>query len=95
MAQSSEDRDIDIRFGRTELVLRQRYEVISIVNDILIGVWFLVGSFLFFRDSTVTFGTWLFVVGSAQLLIRPSIRLIRRVHLSRVGSQVPETTLDF
>lgn len=34
-----------LHFGNKELFIRQRYEVISIVNDILIAVWFPIGSF--------------------------------------------------
>lgn len=70
--------------GSRELVIRRRYEVLSIVNDILIAVWFTVGSFMFFSDTLTYTGTWLFVVGSIELLIRPAIRLTRHVHLQRL-----------
>ncbi len=70
--------------GREELVIRRRYEVLSIVNDILVAIWFLAGSILFFSEATTYAGTWLFVLGSVELLIRPVIRLARRVHLQRV-----------
>ncbi|WP_199428813.1 YrhK family protein [Qaidamihabitans albus] len=85
-----------LRFGHEELVVRQRYEVISIVNDLLIAVWFVVGSVLFFSESTATAGTWLFLLGSIQLLIRPAIRLRRRIHLRRLRPGAPaETARDF
>ena len=89
-----EDNALDIRLGHEEVVISQRYEVASIVNDILIAVWFLVGSILFFSPETTTAGTVLFVIGSVQMLIRPSIRLARRTHLRRVGSGAPHT-MDF
>lgn len=79
----------ELRFGHDELVVRQRYEVVSILNDILVGLWFLVGSILFFSDTLSYAGTWLFVLGSVELLIRPSIRLVRRVHLRRFHSDAP------
>ena len=78
-----------MHLGPEELVIRQRYETISIVNDLLIGTWFLVGSFLFFSPSTTHLATWLFVVGSIEMLIRPAIRLVRRVHLRRYHPAVP------
>jgi hypothetical protein len=74
---------LTLHLGRDELVIRQRYEALSIVNDILVGLWFTVGSFLFFSESTTTAGTWLFVIGSIELLIRPGIRITRVVHLRR------------
>ena len=88
MSEREEGRDVDLDVGaHHELVLRGRYETISIVNDLLIAVWFLVGSILFFREATTYAGTWLFVLGSAQLMLRPTIRLSRRVHLRRHGAR--------
>lgn len=77
---------LTLHLGRDELVIRRRYEALSIVNDILIGLWFTVGSFLFFSESTTTAGTWLFVIGSIELLLRPMIRMTRIVHLRRRSS---------
>ncbi|OQO89586.1 YrhK family protein [Saccharomonospora piscinae] len=85
-----------LTLGREELVVRHRYEVLSIGNDLLIALWFLAGSVLFFWESTATAGTWLFVLGSLQLAGRPAIRLRRRVHLRRFGPSAPaETARDF
>ncbi|WP_243637005.1 YrhK family protein [Rhodococcus sp. Eu-32] len=55
------------------------------------------GSILFFGESTTTAGTWLFLGGSIELLIRPVIRLSRRVHLQRVRARTApaETSGDF
>lgn len=73
------------RVGGEELVVRRRYELLSTLNDLLIGGWFVVGSILFFSESTTEAGTWLFLLGSVQLLIRPGIRLARNLHLKRVS----------
>lgn len=89
------EKNFEFRIGHEEIVLRARYEILSIVNDILIAVWFIIGSILFFSDSTATLGTWLFLLGSVQLLIRPMIRLIRRVHIGKVGGDGAETSRDF
>ena len=80
------NRDIVLRVGHEELLLRQRYELLSIANDVLAGLLFLVGSFMFFSERTVYAATWLFVIGSACMLIRPVIRLVRRIHLQKVGA---------
>ncbi|MFL1453043.1 YrhK family protein [Marinobacter sp. GN3S48] len=81
--------DVTIRFGHDELVIRQRYEVISIINDILIGTWFIIGTIFFFFPSLAYAGTWLFLLGSIEMMIRPIIRLARRVHLRRYHTGVP------
>lgn len=74
---------LTLTVGHEELVIRRRYEVLSILNDLCIGVWFLVGSVMFLYASLVTAGTWLFIIGSAQLLVRPLIRLAHHIHLRR------------
>ncbi|MDN5896866.1 MAG: YrhK family protein [Nocardioides sp.] len=86
---------IRLHIGHEEIVLRRRYELISIANDISIALCFIVGSILFFRESTTTAGTWLFLIGSIELLVRPLIRLVRRVHIGRVGAAGAETARDF
>ncbi|WP_251977894.1 YrhK family protein [Salinicola avicenniae] len=83
--QATNPRELTLHIGHDELVIRQRYEVLSIANDILIGLWFVIGSALFFQESTTYAGTWLFLIGSIEMLIRPLIRLVRRVHLQRLN----------
>lgn len=75
---------LTIRIGPQELVVRRRYEAASIVNDVLIGLWFLIGSVFFFFDSLTRAGTVLFVIGSVEMLIRPVVRLARHLHLQRL-----------
>lgn len=70
--------------GHEELMIRRRYETLSILNDFLIAVWFLVGSILFLYPSLTEAGTWLFIIGSAQFMIRPVIRLGHQIHLRRI-----------
>ncbi|WP_019356207.1 YrhK family protein [Streptomyces sp. AA1529] len=78
-------RPLIVQFGHEELVIRRRYATASIVNDILIAVWFIVGSVMFFSEAWTVPGTWCFLIGSVELLVRPVIRLGRHVHLRRVG----------
>ena len=79
------DHAVTVRLGRDELVIRRRYEALSIANDVLTAVWFIAGSTLFFSTSTATVATWLFLLGSVELLLRPVVRLARLVHLRRIG----------
>ncbi|WP_447927905.1 MULTISPECIES: YrhK family protein [unclassified Vreelandella] len=89
--QDPTHQDWILTIGRRELVIHQRYEALSIINDFLIGLWFVIGSFCFFYEGVIqTLGVWLFVVGSVQLLIRPSIRLHRYIYFK----QLPDTDHD-
>lgn len=90
---------LTLTIGREELTIRKRYEVVSILNDALIALWFIVGSVLFFSDGTEVAGTWCFLVGSVELLIRPVVRLARHLHLQRISpspsSWAVEASHDF
>ncbi|MDT0301801.1 YrhK family protein [Streptomonospora wellingtoniae] len=97
--------DLVLRVGAEELVVRHRYEAASIANDILIAIWFIAGSVLFFSSLWEDVGIWCFLAGSVELLVRPLIRLARLVHVRRMrkrtrgsgtGRTTPhETPLDF
>lgn len=80
------DPNLRLHFRGRELLIRDRYETASIINDALIAVEFFVGSLYFFAQDHDP-GVWLFVIGSAQLAIRPAIRLSRRVTMRRMAAQ--------
>jgi len=72
-----------ISVGADHIVIERRYRALGAVNDLLIAVWFLTGSIFFFYDSLMTDGTWLFVAGSFQLLLRPVITLAELIHVKK------------
>ncbi|MCL4323009.1 MAG: YrhK family protein [Candidatus Thermoplasmatota archaeon] len=68
------------------------YSYLSIGNDVLVGIEFLIGSFEFlpatiFPSANVVTGVYLFIAGSAELLIRPMIEMARRVHLRIINNR--------
>ncbi|MGZ4436955.1 MAG: YrhK family protein [Nocardioidaceae bacterium] len=88
-------RTFKLDIGREELVVRRRYEALSIGNDVLIALWFLVGSILFFWETTTTAATWCFLLGSIEFLVRPAIRLARLVHIRRIRGSGLDSANDF
>ncbi len=66
------------------IIVQRRYEALGAANDFLIAVWFLIGSFFFLKQALMIDGTWLFILGSSQLLIKPIIKLISLVHVKNV-----------
>lgn len=53
--------------------------------DFLAALLFVIGSVLFFSDSTTYLGTWLFLIGSILFGARPTIKLCREVLYLREG----------
>ncbi|MDW5376927.1 YrhK family protein [Halomonas sp. HP20-15] len=87
----TDSHDWTFTIGHDELVIHQRYEVLSIINDFMLGLWFAVGSVCFFFEGGIkTLGVWLFLIGSVQLLLRPMIRLHRYIRFK----QLPDTDHD-
>lgn len=58
------------------------YKALYQLNDIALGLIFLIGSILFFSETTVIMGTVLFVIGSVQMTIRPLIAFSHDLHLA-------------
>lgn len=83
----SDNKKLDVDIGQDHIVIQRRYDALGAVNDMLIAIWFLIGSFFFLKESLTTDGTWLFIAGSAQLLIKPLIKLIGLIHVGKVFKQ--------
>lgn len=75
---------IDVDFERRKVVIQERYEWLHILNDLMLGLWFVIGSIMFFYGSLTYWGTWLFVAGSAQMMIGPLIRIAHKIHLRKL-----------
>ncbi|TXR54638.1 YrhK family protein [Reinekea thalattae] len=86
--------DLVLDLGQRHIVIQRRYEAFNAFNDLLIAIWFLVGSVMFLSSTLVENGTWLFILGSAQLLIKPLIKLTSLVHVSRAFKSAKDTLSD-
>ena len=70
--------------SRHERTVFEAYEWFHILNDLLFGLEFLIGSVMFLSPKTQTVGVWLFIVGSAQMLVGPAIRTANKIHVRRI-----------
>ncbi len=59
-------------------------ELAYTVVDFSAAALFVIGSILFFQEATTYVGTWLFLVGSVQFGLRPSIKLYREIMFLRL-----------
>ncbi len=91
MQKMNRNKSSEIEFSSKhhELIIRNRYKFYYNVNDVLIAVWFIIGSILFFWKETETIATWFFLIGSIELLIRPLMRISKEIHLENIRSQHP------
>ncbi len=61
-----------------------RYQVVRTAVDFAAAACFLVGSICFFFASITTAADWLFLVGSVLFAVKPTIDLVRSLHLRRL-----------
>jgi YrhK-like protein len=84
MPEKNPDNPLTLKVGNEEFIIRRRYEVASIINDFFVAIWFLAGSILFLFPTYEHVAIWLFILGSFQFLIRPTIRLASHIHIQRI-----------
>ncbi|TCK04142.1 YrhK family protein [Marinobacterium mangrovicola] len=84
MPDDNVDNPLTLKLGHEELIIRRRYELAGIINDFFIAVWFLLGSILFLFPQDEKAAVWLFIIGSFQFLIRPTLRLASHIHIQRI-----------
>lgn len=74
----------DIQIGTFEVSFNKKYQIISLLNDLTLGLEFLIGSIFFLFEDLKTAGVVLFIIGSAQLLSRPIIKIFHAFRFSHV-----------
>lgn len=83
-----EDPDAIIKLTRRrEVLIRRRYEAMSIATDLMIALFFVSGSILYFFDATAVAARWVYLLGSLWFFGRPAIRLARRIQLQRLDDE--------
>ncbi|ERN55135.1 YrhK family protein [Alkalihalophilus marmarensis] len=74
---------LDVKLGRMRIYFDKRYRVISTINDLLIGILFVIGSILNFFDQAEKIGLICYLAGSTFLVVRPILRLMHSASLRK------------
>ncbi|WP_227521943.1 YrhK family protein [Bacillus solitudinis] len=80
---TDEEEYLSIQAGRFRIFFNKRYRVITVLNDLLIGVLFLTGSCLNFFSITETYANVFYLLGSLFLVGRPVLRLMHNTSLRK------------
>lgn len=75
------EEDIEIKSGRFRLYFQNRYTLISLANDILTGVFYIIGSLATLTDIPDIYGTYLYLVGGVFLTARPILKIFHNVFI--------------
>ncbi|VDG99003.1 Uncharacterised protein [Lysinibacillus sphaericus] len=77
--------DVEVKFGKYTVFFNKNYQYIFIVNELLLGIEFIVGSVFFLYEPLKTAGIVLFILGSAQLFIRPVLKILHAISLKKTS----------
>lgn len=72
---------LDVKAGRFRLYFKKRYQLITTVNDLMIGFFFVSGSVLNFFSPTEIIGMIFYLFGSLLLGSRPVLRIMHDTQL--------------
>lgn len=75
------EEDIEIKSGRFRLYFQNRYTLISLVNDILTGIFYIIGSLATLTDIPDIYGTYLYLIGGVFLTARPMLKIFHNVFI--------------
>ena len=86
----NQKKDYEVKIGKHIIFFNKNYQYIFIINELLLGIEFVVGSVFFFYESLKTAGIILFIIGSTQLFIRPLLKIAHAVSL-KLSSHQPSS----
>lgn len=75
------EEDIEIKSGRFRLYFQNRYTLISLTNDILTGIFYIIGSLATLTDIPDIYGTYLYLVGGVFLTARPILKIFHNIFI--------------
>lgn len=75
------EEDIEIKTGRFRLYFQNRYTLISLTNDILTGIFYLIGSIATLTPIPDIYGTYLYLIGGFFLTARPILKIFHNVFI--------------
>ncbi|MCT2344634.1 YrhK family protein [Niallia taxi] len=82
-----EDNNLHISFGSLAIILKDKYQLVYTINDILIGLLFLLGTIFNMLLEWKVLGAVMYICGSVLLLIRPAIRICRLLGVRRLNKE--------
>lgn len=75
------EEDIEIKTGRFRLYFQNRYTLISLTNDILTGIFYIIGSLATLTPIPDVYGTYLYLIGGFFLTARPILKIFHNVFI--------------
>lgn len=76
-----EDKDIIVKVGNLRIYFQNYYMIISLVNDVLLGGLFLIGSVATLLNAAEWIRQWSYLIGALLMLMRPILKILRNIFI--------------
>lgn len=73
--------DVIVKVGKFRFYFQNYYTIISLVNDILLGLLYVVGSLTSILNGPRWIMQWSYFGGAVFMLMRPALKIIRNIFI--------------
>lgn len=79
--ENDTEEDIELKSGRFRIYFQNRYTLISLLNDLLVGLVYILGSISSLIGLPSIYGTYFYLAGGVFLILRPLIKIIHNIYI--------------
>lgn len=90
---TGKDEDIELKAGRLRIYFQNRYNLISLINDFLVGIMYICGSLAPMLGFPSQYGTYLYLAGGLFLTMRPVLKIIHNIYIYKDMDYIDEAEL--
>ena len=90
---TGKDEDVELKAGRLRIYFQNRYNLISLINDFLVGIMYILGSLAPMLGFPSQYGTYLYLAGGLFLTMRPVLKIIHNVYIYKDMDYIDEEEL--
>lgn len=75
------DKDIILKIGRLRIYFQNYYMIISLINDVLLGLLFFIGSVATLLNGPKWIKQWSYLIGALFMLMRPILKILGNIFI--------------
>ena len=79
--ENDTEEDIELKSGQFRVYFQNRYTLISLLNDLLVGIVYILGSISSLIGLPSIYGTYFYLAGGVFLILRPLIKIIHNIYI--------------
>lgn len=91
---TGKDEDVELKAGSLRVYFRNRYSMVSLLNDFLVGIVYILGSIVILMGWPIIYSTYFFLAGGIFLTIRPVLSILRNISIYKHKDYIEEDFVD-